>query len=207
MSERLRVKICGLKELEHALVATECGADFLGFVFAPSKRRLTPAVAREIIRQLPAGPARVGLFVNESPALVNEIAAEVGLDYVQLCGEEPPDYLDEIERPAIKSITVLDTSDIERAAGYYEKGATALFDAQVPGQGGGGGRSLDWSLLKAHRPAFPFLLAGGLNPANVQEAIMAVRPWGVDVSSGVEVDGRKSSELIAAFIQAARRVG
>ncbi len=206
MSGHPRVKICGLRELEHALVAAECGANFIGFVFAPARRRIEPARAREIVRQVPNCPSRVGLFVNESPELVNSIADEVGLDYVQLCGDETPEYLAQINRPAIKSIAVSDANSLTGVQDYHDRGATVQFDAYAPGQRGGTGISFDWSIFEHNRPRFPFVLAGGLNPDNVSEAIRIARPWGVDVSSGVEIDGRKDSNLIVDFVQAARSV-
>lgn len=206
MSGSPHVKICGIRELEHALVAAECGADLIGFVFAPARRRVEPARAREIATQVPRCTSRVGLFVNESPCLVNKVAGEVGLDYVQLCGDEPPEYIRQIDRPAIKSIAVSDADSLKVAQDYRDRGATVLFDAYAPGQRGGTGISFDWGMFEENRPEFPFVLAGGLNPDNVCEAIRIAKPWGVDVSSGVEIDGRKDSKLIADFIRAARSV-
>ena len=206
MSESPRVKICGLRELEHALVAAECGADFIGFVFAPARRRIEPALAREIADQVPNSPGRVGLFVNESPGVVNRVSYEVGLDYVQLCGDETPDYLGQVDRPAIKSIAVSDAHSMTAAQNYRDRGATVLFDAYAPGQHGGTGISFDWSIFEENRPGFPFILAGGLNPDNVCEAIKIANPWCVDVSTGVEIDGRKDSGLISEFVRAARSV-
>ena len=206
MNESPHVKICGIRELEHAMVAAECGADFIGFCFAPARRRVEPAVAREIATQVPSFPSRVGLFVNESPELVNQVADEVGLDYVQLCGDETPDYIGQINRPAIKSIPVTGAGSLRVAQDYRDRGATVLFDAHSPGERGGTGISFDWGIFSERRPEFPFVLAGGLNPHNVCEAIRIAKPWGVDVSSGVEIDGRKDSNLIAEFVQAARSV-
>lgn len=206
MSESPRVKICGMRELEHALVAAECGADFIGFVFAPARRRIEPSLARDIADQVPNCPGRVGLFVNESPGVVNRVSDEVGLDYVQLCGDETPDYLGQIDRPAIKSIAVSGAKSLAAAQVYRDRGATVLFDAFAPGQHGGTGISFDWSIFERDRPKFPFILAGGLDPENVFEAIRVARPWCVDVSTGVEIDGRKDSGLISEFVRAARSV-
>ena len=206
MSESPRVKICGLRELEHALMAAECGADFIGFVFAPARRRIEPASAREIATQVPNCPDRVGLFVNESPDLVNRVADEVGLDYVQLCGDETPEYIEQVDRPTIKSIAVSDAESLTAAQDYRDRGATVQFDAYAPGERGGTGISFDWAIFEEHHPGFPFVLAGGLNPENVREAIRMAKPWCVDVSSGVEIDGRKDSRLIAKFVRAARSV-
>lgn len=185
-------------------MAAERGADLLGFVFAPAQRQIEPTQARGIVSQLGNGPDRVGLFVNESPGVVNRVADDVGLDYVQLCGDEPPEYVDEIDRPTIKSIAVDDAGSFKTAEKYHRRGARVLFDAHVHGQRGGTGVSFDWSIFERDRPGFPFMLAGGLNPDNVGKAISTARPWGVDVSSGVEIGGRKSSELIAEFIRTVR---
>ncbi len=219
------VKICGLRSSDQALAAATAGAHWIGLVFAPSRRQVTIAQATTIVRDLRADPAGqrvrvVGLFVNESPTQINAIAATCGLDYVQLSGTEPPEQAGEIAYPVVKAFR-LDGSPNE--AGWMERCTThelsvpaegtgagfqfsvlMLVDAHVPGAYGGTGTLADWGRAAALARRYPLLLAGGLTPANVAAAIAEVRPWGVDVSSGVETDGSKDLAKIEAFVRAAR---
>lgn len=231
------IKICGLCTVEHALAAATAGADLLGFVFAPSRRRVTIDQAASIItalRQHPVGQRMrvVGLFVNEHPAQMNQIAATCGLDYLQLSGDERPEQMHGIEWPIIKSLR-LDGTPAEKSwlnllrrqkIEVRRKGALQgyrlllaadpllvapvpmIVDAHVPGAFGGTGMLADWSHAAELARQYAFMLAGGLNPSNVAAAIAHVRPAGVDVSSGVETNGVKDSAQIVAFIQAARAV-
>lgn len=207
------VKICGLRTAEHALAAAAAGADLLGFVFAPSRRQITPEHAATLATAVRAAqgppPLLVGLFVNAEPTTVNAVAAQVGLDYVQLSGDEPVGHADQIELPIIKAIR-MDGSASERA---WVQRATArapgravilLVDAHVPGSYGGTGVVADWARVAELAALVPVLLAGGLTPANVAAAIARVGPYGVDVSSGVETGGVKDPLKIEAFIGAAR---
>jgi phosphoribosylanthranilate isomerase len=205
------VKICGLSQPEHALAAATAGADLIGLVFAPSRRRIAPdqaAALVQVLRQHPAGTrvGVVGLFVNEQPATINAISAQCGLDYVQLSGDETPAQAAGIDRPLIKSLRFDDQSTTWLAQPDQTRMAPWpwLVDAHVPGSYGGTGTLADWERAATLARQHPLLLAGGLRPDNVGQAIRQVQPRGVDVSSGVEHNGHKASDLIAAFVQAAR---
>ncbi len=200
-----RVKICGIRTLEDARAAAEAGADAVGFVFwPPSRRYVDPAEAARIARVLPPFVVRVGVFVNEPPEVVEEVARHVGLDAVQLHGDEPPEVCARLRRRVIKAIRARNINSLREAAAYPV--SALLLDTYVPDTYGGTGRTFDWSLAEAARHLDrPLILSGGLTPTNVVEAIRRVRPYGVDVSSGVERDGRKDPEKIRAFIAAVRR--
>ncbi|MHB1413995.1 MAG: phosphoribosylanthranilate isomerase [Chloroflexota bacterium] len=204
------VKICGLTDESAVLAAAAAGADLLGFVFAPSRRRLEPARARELIataRQagaVPCPPKVVGVFVNEPAARVAEVAADCGLDWVQLNGDEDAAYVRRLGLPAIVARPVTRALDAAAVAAFLAVGALVLLDAYSPAQRGGSGSLCDWEMAAALATRFPVLLAGGLTPDNVAGAIAAVRPAGVDVSSGVEADGRKDPAKIAAFVRQVR---
>lgn len=207
--------------MEHACAAAAAGADWIGLVFAPSRRQVTPEQASTIVwalRQHHAGPhvAVAGLFVNEQPSHINAIAHQCGLDYVQLAGDETPDKAAQMEVPVLKTVR-LDGSQGEQAwlahaaRNNQEPGVTfapcpLIVDAHVPGSYGGTGTLADWSRAADLARTYPLMLAGGLNPTNVAQAIKQVRPWGVDVSSGVERDGTKDVHLIESFIRAVHSV-
>lgn len=194
----VRVKICGIRDIETALGAADAGADALGFVFAPGKRTVSPEEAREIIGKLPPMVSRVGVFVNLPAAEVAAIAAYAGLDTVQLHGEEPPEYCRDLEFKVIKSFPAGSAGDLERAKDYRVDGY--LLDTPVQGRSGGTGRVFDWRLAAGFN-AGPLILAGGLNTENVREAIAIAKPYAVDVSSGVETGGRKDIGKIRDFIR------
>lgn len=210
-----KVKICGLSEVEHALAAAEAGADFISMVFAPSPRQVSlekaiPLV--EAIHNLKPCPAVVGVFVNLEAREINHIAKSSQLDWVQLSGNETWQYCQKIKQPLIKVIHVSGQkseaviAEIERG---YRTLATREFictlDTASKDRYGGTGRAFDWQLAKEVAARFPVMIAGGLTPENVGRLVEEVQPWGVDVSSGVETDGRKDIAKIAAFIQAVRR--
>lgn len=200
-----RVKVCGITNLEDALAALEAGADMLGFNFyARSPRYLTPADARSIIESLPASASCVGVFVNESaPAEVERIAREAGLGAVQLHGDETPEFCQNLRGlTTIKALRVGADYNVETAAAYDTD--AVLLDAYVTGARGGTGHTFDWALASLTRERVRKLfLAGGLNPDNVATAVTAVRPYAVDVCSGVETaPGRKSLELMRRFVRA-----
>ena len=199
------VKICGLRTVEHALVAAAAGADLLGLVFAPSRRQVTlseAAIIASAVQRLPTPrPRLVGLFVHEQPERIDAIAQQIGLDLVQLSGDEPVSDAAVITAPIIKAIR-MDGS--QRETDWLQQPVTFLVDAHVPGSYGGTGVRADWARAALLAQQRPLLLAGGLNAENVAAAIVAVRPLGVDVSSGVERDGRKDTLLIETFIAAAR---
>ncbi|HEX8149273.1 MAG TPA: phosphoribosylanthranilate isomerase [Pyrinomonadaceae bacterium] len=199
------VKVCGITNLEDALAALEAGADMLGFNFyARSPRYVSPPEALRIVERLPAGVSCVGVFVNESaPAEVERIAREAGLGAVQLHGDEPPEYCRSLGGlTTIKALRVGADFDVESAAAYDTD--AVLLDAYVPGARGGTGHTFDWALATLTRERVPRLfLAGGLNPDNAAAAVAAVRPYAVDVCSGVETSpGRKSPELMRRFVKA-----
>jgi phosphoribosylanthranilate isomerase len=207
------VKICGLRTIEHALAAVASGADLLGFIFAPSRRQVSPEDVVTIaaaVRAASLSSARqvdlVGVFVNETPRRILEIAEQCDLDAIQLSGDEHPSMRDQLpNRTLIKAIR-LNRAAIELSwlHGAPSLSTRFLVDAQVPGAYGGAGVLADWDgaadLARQHQ----LLLAGGLTPENVGAAIRRVRPWGVDVSSGVETNGVKDATKIRAFIAAAR---
>jgi phosphoribosylanthranilate isomerase len=209
------VKICGIREAEHALVAIEAGADMLGLVFyPPSPRYVTVERARAVhdaVREVdPERRVRlVGLFVNETPARMNAVAAEVGLDLIQLSGDEPPSVIAKLDRPAITSIRI-DSSGKQDEEGRFREltaaGPLAVHvDAHVPGMYGGTGTVADWFVATDFAQRYPVILAGGLTPETAADAVLRVKPFAIDVSSGVETDGVKDSAKIRAFIAAAQQ--
>ena len=210
-----RVKICGLKHPGHALAAAEAGADFIGLVFADSPRRASMDQARAVIAAVRAlgGPLQVvGLFVNAPAGDVNDTAATLGLDMVQLSGDEPVEYIDEMERPVIKVVHVSGELESRVAVASVSRSLTELrmsralpmLDAKVEGKFGGTGEAVDVAVARNLSPSHDFLLAGGLRPETVAATVREARPWGVDVSSGVETDGEKDEAKIRAFIRAVR---
>ncbi len=199
-----RVKICGITCIEDALHAADCGADALGLVFyAKSPRVVTVEKAREIVAALPPFITSVGLFVNEEPARIVEIADRCGLDVIQLHGDEGPQECSYAPRRVVKALRVRGE---ESLAGIEEFDVSAfLLDAWVAESYGGTGHSCDWQLAARVAEQHRIVLAGGLNPDNVSEAVRLVKPYAVDVSSGVESSpGRKDPDLVAAFIRNAR---
>ncbi|GIW08465.1 MAG: N-(5'-phosphoribosyl)anthranilate isomerase [Dehalococcoidia bacterium] len=197
------VKICGLRDPAALEAAIEAGADFVGFVFAPSKRRVTPEEAAALRRQIGADrPRAVGIFVDESPATVRTVADTVGLDVVQLCGVESPE--EDWGRPVIRAVRPRKRVPWRSLAEWTARDARLLVDSFQPGAFGGSGEVGDWAIAARIARRWPILLAGGLRPENVEHAILAVRPWGVDVSSGVERDGQKDPAKIRAFVERAR---
>ncbi|SFG24785.1 phosphoribosylanthranilate isomerase [Desulfotomaculum arcticum] len=206
MSEdyQVKVKICGITGVDMALAAVEAGADALGFVFAPSRRRVQPETARAIIAQLPPFVARVGVFVNSPPGEIEQIARHCGLTAVQLSGDEPPGYALDLALPIIRSLRVGNGKPVPDLNGF--KDDAFLFDTYCDKSYGGTGKTFDWSLLENIACPKPVILAGGLNPFNVREAVRTVRPYAVDVSGGVETNGQKDAQKIKEFITLAKGV-
>jgi len=204
---RTRVKICGLTNLDDALLAVESGADLLGFVFAPGPRQVKPLLVQQIIAALPPLVQTVGVFVDEKPEIILEIAGRCRLDYLQLHGNETPaDCLLLAQKKIIKAFRVGADELLPELEQYKELSETFLFDTLVSGKAGGSGETFDWQLLDREKTGSCFILAGGLHAGNVGQAIAAVHPWAVDVSSGVEREpGRKDYEKIEAFMNAVRR--
>jgi phosphoribosylanthranilate isomerase len=205
----VRVKICGITNIEDALASVEAGAHLLGFNFyAKSPRYIEPSAARCIIDQLPASVVNVGIFVNERSEQVDRLAAEAGVQAVQLHGNESPAYCQELKNLfVIKALRVHSNFEPEQAA-QYETSAILLdgFSARAYG---GAGQSFDWSIAGRTRPLVAKLfLAGGLNSNNVAEAITRVRPYAVDACSALETaPGRKDHARVRAFINAAQEAG
>lgn len=200
----VRVKICGITNVDDALHAAACGADALGLVFyAKSPRCVTPAQARAIGAALPPFVVRVGLFVNEVPERIAAIATECGLDAVQLHGDEPPAACNLAPLRVVKVLRVRDEASL---VGHEQYDVSALLlDTWVADSFGGTGTSFNWALAAAIARQRPVILAGGLTPDNVAAAIRQVRPYGVDVSSGVEsAPGRKDPAKVARFIRTAK---
>jgi phosphoribosylanthranilate isomerase len=215
------VKICGTTNLEDAQAAVDAGADALGFVFAESPRRVAPVVARQITRALPEHVEKIGVFVNETAGRIGEIVEEAGLTAVQLHGDETPDLVDRVAQQVarVRPLRVIPALSMERIRhmamvdGLIIKFPpfidTLLVDSAGQGKRGGTGETWDWELGKAVVELLgnmvQVVVAGGLTPANVRDAIRTLRPWGVDVVSGVEREpGNKDHEKIRAFVKAAK---
>jgi phosphoribosylanthranilate isomerase len=207
---RLLVKICGITSPEDARLASEAGADAIGFVFwLMSPRKVDPQRAATVARGLPDHVLRVGVFVDAPVDEMARVADAVGLDLLQLHGNEPPEALAGLPRPALKAVRVGKGFAAEAATRYAAHAAGLVVDTRLAGDTsmpGGTGVPFDWSLVEGLAGRVPFLmLAGGLTPSNVGEAIRSVRPHAVDVSSGVEaLPGRKDPEKVRAFMAAAR---
>ena len=210
-----RIKICGIRDKTHALAAVQAGADFIGLVFAPSQRQVSPALAREIasaVKKSSNTAKVVGVFVNAPVFQINEIADFCALDVVQLSGDESWEHCRKIANPVIKAIRIGQQSPEEL---YAELSAASellngrrlitLLDSRVKGKYGGTGESFNWNLIQEVAKRFPIIIAGGLDPENVVRLIERVAPWGVDVSSGVETGGVKDTSKIEAFIGAVRK--
>lgn len=203
------IKICGLRTEEHALAALEAGADFLGFIFAPSRRQVQPEAVAAIVAAVRAAPGGerircVGVFVNESAEQMVRFARIAGLDALQLSGDEPVAILDTLQHlaPDLEIIKALRLTGADDELSWLEAPVSVpfLLDAHVPGSYGGAGVVGDWQQAAQLARRRQVLLAGGLHPGNVAQAIAEVQPWGVDVSSGVETEGIKDSAKIRSFI-------
>jgi phosphoribosylanthranilate isomerase len=206
-----RVKICGITNLADARVAVEAGADLLGYIlYPPSPRSVTAEQAGEVIKQVRKASSQVlnvGVFVDEEVDAVRRVAAGCGLDVVQLHGSEPPEAVERLMEDGLdvfKAFRVRDSAFLAAMERY--RPTVYLLDAYVPNQRGGTGQTFDWELAAAAKALGPVLLAGGLTPTNVAQAVRAVRPWGVDTASGVEASpGRKDHDRVRGFVAAARR--
>jgi phosphoribosylanthranilate isomerase len=208
-----RIKICGITRIEDGLAAARAGADAIGLNFwRGTQRHVSHAQARAIAIAMPPFISIVGLFVDPSEDEVRAALSAVPLDALQFHGHEPATFCRQFARPYLKTIAVSDSADLLESASLYGDAAGLLFDAPpLSGRPGGTGRTFDWSRLPASLPR-PLVLSGGLNPGNVAQAIRRVRPWAVDVSSGVEAIGADGAPLagikdagrIAAFVEEVR---
>lgn len=209
--ERTKVKICGITSLEDARFVSGALAHYMGFVFyEESPRHVTPAKAGAMINWL-HGPDCVGVFVNQPLDDVNMIGRQTGIDYVQLHGNENPDYCSLVDKPIIKAIHVRDgdtASELnERIEPYLDHVEYLLFDTKMEGKWGGTGQSFDWSVLDKVARGVPYFLAGGLTSENIRMACKQVHPYAVDVSSGLEAEpGIKDFDKVEAFMEEMRDI-
>jgi len=235
-NESVQVKICGLRTIEQLHTCIDAGTDLLGLMFyEPSPRYIQPLEAKELLKAIEAEqlmPDIVGVFVNKEAAFINDLAEQLGLDVVQLHGDETPEFCQRIKRPVIKGLRLSSMADLSMARAYAETSWRILLDTPTPKWGvggrratikahpsqphhprpygeptpkwGGTGETHDWERARSVAQHMPVLLAGGLTPENVAEAIEQVRPWGVDVSSGVETNKVKDAGKIRAFVQRVR---
>jgi phosphoribosylanthranilate isomerase len=201
----LRVKICGITRAQDLHAACEAGADALGFVFYDkSPRHVSPGTATALLRELPPFVQSVGLFVNADPAFVESVLRVAPLDLLQFHGDETRADCARYGRPWIKAVRVSAGTDLLKCAADFAGARGLLLDAFVPGVPGGTGERFDWGLIPPDLP-LPVVLSGGLDPANVVDAVRTVRPWAVDVSSGVEAaKGIKDPQKVAQFIARAK---
>ncbi|MDE2861619.1 MAG: phosphoribosylanthranilate isomerase [Chloroflexota bacterium] len=214
-----RVKICGLSRLDDALAAAEAGADYLGILFEPrSRRRLDEDVARDLVqafreRWSGSGPQWVGVFANQPLEEVNRLLTHCDMDLAQLSGQESTEYCAQVCRPVVKVVHVRSDApqdnvleDVQNAlTAYRESGCMLMLDTYKEGVLGGTGQAFNWEVGRELARSHSIVLAGGLSAENVTEAISRVRPWGLDVSSGVETDGRKDEAKIVRFIEQVQR--
>jgi len=206
----VKIKMCGITNVDDARVAVEAGADALGFVmYRKSPRFVEPAVVKAIVAGLPPFMLPVGVFVNEEPARVRTLMDECGLALAQLHGDETAPYCQDLGRPVLKALRLKDRGTFLALAEFSGRANVRgfLIDAFSDQAYGGTGQTVDWGLAQEVAQSMPVVLAGGLTPVNVAEAIARVRPYGVDVSSGVELSpGKKDHRKVKAFIHAARLV-
>ncbi len=205
MNERTRIKVCGLKEPAHARLAAEAGADAIGLVFhAASPRNVTLGEARAVSEALPPFVTAVGLFVDAPRATIEAALAGLRLDLLQFHGDETPEFCASFGVPYLKAIRMEEGTDLLEWAQRFSRAKALLLDAHVPGQPGGTGHTFDWGSVPGNLP-LPIVLSGGLDAANVGRAMREVRPWAVDVSSGVEARrGTKDPQKILDFIRSVR---
>lgn len=209
-----RVKICGITDIAHVEVAAEAGADLIGVHFASSPRQVTPQKAEEITKAAKKqGLLAVGVFVNTPAGEVNRLAVNCGLDWVQLSGDEDTKCCRQIEKPLIKAVHIAPDWDEQRLLSHLESYQRELrrhptfylLDTHVEGKYGGTGKVFSWDIARRAAERCPIIIAGGLDPENVGRVVIELKPWGVDVSSGVESGGTKDTEKIKAFIAAVRQ--
>jgi phosphoribosylanthranilate isomerase len=203
---RTRIKICGITSVQDGLLAVEAGADAIGLVFyPPSPRHVSVAQAAVIASAIPAFITRVALFVNPTRAQVEEVIRETQIDLLQFHGDESADFCESFSRPYIKAIRMNPEADWQGEVATHPRASGILLDAYHPEVPGGVGETFDWDVLSGLERDYPLILAGGLTPENVAQAIHQVQPYAVDVSSGVEASkGVKSGPLCEAFAKQVR---
>ncbi len=200
-----RIKICGITNLEDAKIAIDYGADAIGFVFAESGRRVSKETVKDIVQKLPPFVTLVGLFVNETAKNIEDVCKHCGINTIQLHGNEPPDFLHSLRQfKIIKAFRIKNEQDIHQVQDY--EASAFLLDGYMENQMGGTGTTFDWKIMSSANTSTPMIIAGGLTHRNVSEAISIASPYGVDVSSGVEIrHGKKDKYLIRKFIDAVKR--
>ena len=198
-----KIKICGITNYDDAMAAVDAGADALGFIFAKSPRQVEPEQARDIIMKLPPFVKTVGVFVNEDNKRINELINYCGIDNVQLHGDENPETCKMFMPRSIKALKIKDESSIEQCDRYNETVKAFLLDTYSKTAEGGTGKTFNWDLaLKVKKLGIPIILAGGISPSNINEAIEKVKPYAIDLSSGVEErPGKKDHALIKNFFE------
>jgi phosphoribosylanthranilate isomerase len=200
----IKVKICGITNYDDAAMAVNLGADALGFIFAPaSPRKIEPAAAAEIIRRLPPFIKSVGVFVNEDINKIRDIADYCGLDCIQLHGDETLEMCESLMPRTIRAIRMKDDTDTSQLQVYRGKTRALLLDTYSKKMSGGTGKTFNWDkAVEINALGLPVILAGGLTPSNIEEAIKKVRPYGVDINSGIEKSpGIKDHELMKGLFQ------
>jgi phosphoribosylanthranilate isomerase len=203
---RTRIKICGIREALHGVVAADAGADAIGLVFyRESPRFVTPGAAASVVALLPPFVTSVGLFVDADEGKIRDTLAAVRLDCLQFHGTETPEFCASFGIPYLRAVSMKEGTNLLEWAGRFSSARALLVDAHVPGIPGGTGQTFDWSAIPRDLP-MPVILSGGLTAENVGPAINAVRPWAVDVSSGVEASrGSKDPKKIVDFIRSVQR--
>jgi phosphoribosylanthranilate isomerase len=204
----LKVKICGITNFEDASMAVGLGAHALGFIFASSPRRIEPEQARDIIERIPPFVKSVGVFVDEDPEVIREITRFCGIDLIQLHGDEPPDLCRALMPIAIKAIRIKGNDSLSSVKSYHGKVRAFLLDTFSKDMAGGTGKCFDWDLaIKIKDIGVPIILAGGLGPDNIEDAISLVQPYAVDINSGIEErPGKKSPRLMDELFKKTRKV-
>ena len=199
----VKIKICGITNHQDASLAVALGVDALGFIFAQSPRQVTPERAKDIISTLPPFVQAVGVFVNEAPDRIREIMQHCRLDLIQLHGNETPDVCNKLMPQSIKAFQLKDESSLEKIMPYCGKAKAFLFDTYSKDKKGGTGQTFDWALaIRGKELGVPVILSGGLTPANIEKAITTVRPYAVDVNSGIEESpGKKDPVLMKELVK------
>lgn len=202
--KQVKVKVCGMTSLKDALVAVEGGADAVGFIFyKKSPRSVTMKTVREIVLELPPFVDTVGVFVDETAEQINKIADYCNLDIIQLHGDESPTFCKKIRRKVIKAFRIKDMQSVKKISSFQVSGF--LLDTFSENLHGGTGKVFDWNLVLPAKKFGPVIMAGGLTPNNVQQAVRQIRPYGVDVCSGVESEpGIKDHKKVRAFLNNAK---